>query len=179
VTSDFSWYYEMLDLGYNYRITDIQCALGISQLRKLPVWVARRNEIARRYNDAFSHLQTFTPLKVRHDLFHAYHLYVIRVDNTDANNNRSAVFKRFRDAGIGVNVHYVPVHLHPFYRKRFKTGPGDCPVAENAYECIMSLPIFPGMSDEQVEVLINAVAEEVSSRQNQHHPGSEQLLCLV
>jgi len=167
-TREGTWYYEVVHLGYNYRLTDFQCALGISQLRKLLAWVARRNQIARRYNEAFSHLQTFTPLKVRHDVFHAYHLYVIRVDKTHADNNRSAVFKRLRNAGVGVNVHYVPVHLHPFYKDRFQTGPGDCRIAEKAYECIMSLPIFPAMSDNDVDAVITSVARSTYQGSNEH-----------
>jgi perosamine synthetase len=162
------WFYEMVDLGYNYRITDFQCTLGISQLRKLPVWVARRNQIALRYNKAISDLQTFAPLRVRHDVFHAYHLYVIRIDNRYPYNNRSAVFRRLRDTGIGVNVHYVPVHLHPFYRKHFHTRPGDCPIAEKAYELIMSLPIFPTMSDDDVDAVITSISRSTYQDSNQH-----------
>jgi len=168
-SSDFSWFYEMVDLGYNYRITDFQCALGISQLRKLPVWVARRNQIALRYNEAISDLQTFAPLRVRDDVFHAYHLYIIRVDNKDPDNDRSAVFRRLRYAGIGVNVHYVPVHLHPFYREHFYTRLGDCPIAEKAYECIISLPISPSMSGDDVDAVISSISRSTYQGSNQHY----------
>jgi len=156
-----SWLYEMVDLGYNYRLTDLQCALGMSQLRKLTTWVSRRRKIAHRYDAAFSKITTVHPLGVRSDISHAYHLYVIQLDLTRLNTTREKVFTALRDSGIGVNVHYIPVHLHPFYRKRFGTGPGLCPVAEGAYERILSLPMFPRMTDNDVDVVIAAVGKVV------------------
>lgn len=158
-----SWFYEMTDLGYNYRITDFQCALGQSQLRKLPAWVARRQEIARRYDDAFSPLSYIQLLKPRKEVFHAYHLYVVRLDTAQLNCTRSEIFSALRAEGIGVNVHYIPVHYHPFYRRRFGTGPGLCPVAEAAYEEIISLPIFPRMSDADVEDVVTAIHKVVGA----------------
>ncbi len=152
-----SWFYEMVDLGYNYRLTDIQCALGISQLRKLPAWVARRQKIARRYDAAFAEIPAVRPLGVREDVSHAYHLYVIRLDLAQLRATRADVFAALRAEGIGVNVHYIPVHLHPFYRERFGTGPGICPVAEDAYEHIITLPIFPRMSEDDISDVIAAV----------------------
>jgi len=158
-----SWFYEMADLGYNYRITDIQCALGLSQLRKLTAWVKRRQEIAQRYNIAFAELPTVQPLRVRADVSHAYHLYVIRLDLAQLRATRVEIFAALRAEGIGVNVHYIPVHLHPFYRKRFGTGPGMCPVAEKAYEEIITLPLYPSMSDSDVDDVITAVRKVVSA----------------
>jgi perosamine synthetase len=137
-----SWYYEITDLGFNYRISDFQCALGTSQLRKLPRWLERRRQIAARYDAGFSTHRAICPLRVRSDSCHAYHLYVVRV-----HGNRQDIFRKMRERGIGVNVHYIPVHLHPFYRRQFGTGLGLCPIAEAAYEEILSLPIFPLMSD--------------------------------
>jgi len=154
-----SWYYEMVDLGFNYRITDIQCALGISQLKKLPDFLARRREIASAYDRAFKDLPGLQPLRTRTDVLHAYHLYVIRVDNEKTGGGRKAVFQKLRKGGIGVNVHYLPVHLHPYSPKKFVTGPGLCPVAENAYEEILSLPMFPGMTDEDVENVTRSVGK--------------------
>jgi perosamine synthetase len=151
------WYYEMADLGYNYRLTDLQCALGLSQLRKLKSWVGIRQAIAQCYDAAFADLKTVKPLAVRPDVSHAYHLYVIALDPHLLRVKRDAVFAALRAEGIGVNVHYVPVHLHPFYRNRFGTKPGDCPVAEAVYERILSLPIFPAMTDRDVEDVIVAV----------------------
>jgi len=156
-----SWFYEMVNLGYNYRLTDLQCALGMSQLGKLTAWVSRRQEIARRYDSAFSDMTSVHPLRVQRDVSHPYHLYVIQLDLTQLHTTREKVFTALRDLGIGVNVHYIPVHLHPFYRKHFGTGPGLCPVAESAYERILSLPIFPRMTDNDVDVVIAAVGKVV------------------
>jgi perosamine synthetase len=152
-----SWLYEMADLGYNYRLTDIQCALGMSQLSKLPSWILRRQEIARCYDAAFAELPEVEPLAVRNDLSHAYHLYVVRLNTKDLNRTRFDVFSSLRSEGIGVNVHYIPVHLHPFYQQRFGTGPGLCPIAESAYENLITLPLFPMMNDQDVEKVINRI----------------------
>jgi len=150
-----SWYYEMVTLGYNYRITDIQCAMGICQMKKLPTFLARRREIAKIYDKAFSTSEKITPLAVRSDSLHAYHLYVIGIKG----GYRNQVFKTLREKGIGVNVHYIPPHLHPFYRNHFNTNLGDCPVAEAAYEQILSIPIFPGMTNDDIERVITSVSE--------------------
>jgi perosamine synthetase len=157
-----SWFYEMEDLGYNYRLTDFQCALGLSQLRKLPGWIRRRQEIARRYDEAFAGIPGIEPLAVQPDVSHAYHLYVVRVRSEVVGAERARVFAALRAEGIGVQVHYVPVHLHPFYRERFGTGPGMCPAAEDAYEQIVSLPLFPAMSDSDVQDVIEAVSRVLS-----------------
>ncbi|MDT7947018.1 MAG: UDP-4-amino-4,6-dideoxy-N-acetyl-beta-L-altrosamine transaminase [Thermoflexus sp.] len=158
-----SWFYEMVDLGYNYRITDIQCALGLSQLRKLPAWVKRRQEIAQRYHAAFAEIPAVRPLGVRPEVSHAYHLYVVRLDLTRLRATRAQIFAALRAEGIGVNVHYIPVHLHPFYRKRFGTGPGLCPVAEAAYNEIISLPIFPSMTNEDINDVVQAIRKVIAA----------------
>ena len=142
------WFYEMTDLGYNYRITDIQCALGISQLKKLPEWLEKRNELARQYDEAFVGMD-IRPLKLCKDLFHAYHLYVVRV------KNRNGLFSKLRAEGIGVNVHYIPVHLHPYYKKRF--GDISCPVAEKVFDEILTLPLWPGMNAMAILTIYNRV----------------------
>jgi perosamine synthetase len=147
------WFYEMEDLGYNYRLSDFQCALGTSQLRRLPEWIARRQAIAGRYDAAFQGPGCWQPLGTRPEIGHARHLYVVKAA---AGRNRNALFQAFRELGIGVNVHYIPIHLHPFYRRRFGTGPGLCPRAEEAYTRILSLPIYPRMKDEDVERVIAA-----------------------
>jgi perosamine synthetase len=141
-----TWFYEMVELGFNYRITDIQCALGISQLAKLDGWVARRRQIASVYDQQLESIAGVEPLTVSPHVDHAYHLYVVRITPGGA-VDRSAVFDRMREAGIGVNVHYIPVHLHPYYRENHGTAPGLCPVAEAAYERILSLPMYPGLSE--------------------------------
>ena len=154
-----SWFYEMVDLGYNYRLTDFQCALGISQLRRLPDWVTRRQEIAQHYNTAFEKFFSVQPLGVRDNVSHAYHLYVIRFDPTQLQVTRTEIFVALRAKGIGVNIHYIPVHLHPFYRNQYATGPGLCPIAELAYEQIISLPIFPDMTNQDIKKCITALIE--------------------
>lgn len=151
--------YEMVELGFNYRLTDFQCALGISQLRHLDGWLARRRDLASRYDDALAGLAGVEPLAQRPGADHAYHLYVVQLaDDLD----RDAVFTALRGRGIGANVHYLPVHLHAFYRERFGTGPGLCPVAEAAYERILSLPLFPAMADDDVDRVVDALAEALA-----------------
>ena len=142
-----TWCYEMTDLGYNYRLSDLQCALGISQLRKLPAWSIRRHEIARQYDAAFRNNARVRPLVVRDEVSHAYHLYVVWVNAATA---RDALVSGLRAKGIEANVHYIPVHLHPYYRQRWGGKPGLCPIAEEAYRHIVSLPIFPRMTDADV-----------------------------
>ena len=168
ITTDFreraaqgAFAYEMVDLGFNYRLSDIQCALGLSQLAKLPASVARRQAIARQYDEAFRRRPIVKPLAVRSDVSHAYHLYVIRLELEALTTNRATVFRALRAERIGVNVHYLPVHLHPYYRNNFGTGRGMCPVAEAAYERILSLPMFPAMSDEDVSDVVAAVEKVV------------------
>jgi perosamine synthetase len=160
-----SWFYEMVDLGYNYRLTDLQCALGISQLRKLPEWVKRRQKIAQRYDEAFAEIPCVEPLEVRNDVSHAYHLHMIWLDLAQLQVTRAKVFSALRAEGIGVNVHYIPVHLHPFYRERFGTGLGLCPVAEAAYERLITLPLFAAMSHQDVEDVVEVVRKLIGAYQ--------------
>lgn len=141
------WYYEMAGLGYNYRITDFQCALGSSQLKKLPKWLKKRNSLARVYDVALSGI-TVQPLVHQADCLHAYHLYVVRVPARDK------IFRLLRDNNIGVNVHYVPVHLHPYYREHLGTREGMMPVAEAAYRDILTLPLWAGMDDGDVSRVV-------------------------
>lgn len=157
------WFYEMLELGFNYHVSDIQCALGISQLAKLSESVARRQAIAAKYDAALADMPAVTPLAVREQVSHAYHLYVVRLELEQLRVDRGKVFDALRAEGMGVNVHYIPVHLHPFYRKHFGTAPGDFPVAEAAYERIISLPMFPGMSDKDSDDVLRAVAKVTES----------------
>jgi perosamine synthetase len=151
-----SWFYEMTELGYNYRMTDFQCALGISQLKKLPGFLERRREIAKQYDKAFASMPEITPIAVRRNVLHAYHLYVVKIDFKTLGIDRTTFFINLSEKGIAVNVHYIPVHLQPFYRKRFGTLPGLCPVAEAAYERLITLPMFPQMSDNDVTDVIAA-----------------------
>lgn len=157
-----SWFYEMADLGYNYRLSDLQCALGLSQLRKLDQWLARRRAIAAEYDAGFRELSAVRPLAVLPEAEHAYHLYVIRLQLKQLRATRAEVFAALRAEGIGVNVHYIPVHLHPYYREHQGTAAGLCPRAEAAYERILSLPMFPRMTDRDVQDVIEAVHKVVA-----------------
>lgn len=154
-----TWYYEVVDLGFNYRLTDFQCALARNQLSKLDRWLERRRRIAGSYDEAFQELETVRPLAVSPEVEHAYHLYVVALDLDNLAVGRTQIFVALRAEGIGVNVHYIPVHLHPYYKQRLGTGPGLCPVAEDAYERIISLPIFPKMTDSDIESVIEAVGK--------------------
>jgi perosamine synthetase len=162
-----SWLYEMVDLGYNYRLSDIQCALGLTQIAKLPGWLARRRVIAHRYDLAFAPLPGVHTLRVGKDIQHGYHLYVVELDLDRFNVDRQRIFAALRAEGIGVNVHYLPVHLHPFYREALGTRPGMCPSAESAYEKILSLPLFPAMSDNDVDDVIEAMWKVTSAYANE------------
>jgi perosamine synthetase len=154
-----SWFYEMVGLGYNYRLSDLQCALGLSQLSKLDASAEKRRGIATHYIEGLSEIQGVEPLAIRADVEHAFHLFVIRLIDERLASQRGEIFAALRAEGIGVNVHYVPVHLHPFYKERFETGPGLCPVAEAEYSRILSLPIFPAMTETDIGDVINAVAK--------------------
>jgi perosamine synthetase len=155
-----TWFYEMVELGYNYRLSDLHSALGLSQLAKLPGWVERRRQLARRYDRALVDLPEARPLAVRPGVEHAYHLYVVRI--AGGRERRDAVHQGLRRRGIGANVHYVPVHLHPFYRRRFGTGPGLCPVSEAAFGAILTLPLFPTMTDGDGDRVVGALAEALA-----------------
>lgn len=147
-----AWYYEQLDLGFNYRITDIQCALGISQMKKLDKFVARRKEIANKYNQAFRDVQNIILPKQSNNCNSSWHLYVIQILNKD----RKQVFDKLKQLGIGVNVHYIPVYKHPYYQNNGynKTA---CANAENYYKHAISIPIFPKMTDKEVDYVINEI----------------------
>lgn len=157
-----AWFYEMVTLGYNYRLTDIQCALGLSQMDKLDGWLARRREIAKRYDRAFAKLPEVITPTVREERVSAWHLYVICLDlSKRLRVGRADVFAALRAENIGVNVHYIPVHLHPYYRKQLGYKRGDYPIAEAAYDQLITLPIFPRMTDDDVQDVITAVRKVV------------------
>jgi UDP-4-amino-4,6-dideoxy-N-acetyl-beta-L-altrosamine transaminase len=145
------WYYEMQELGYNYRLTDFQAALGISQLKRLDSSLNRRNEIAKRYNEAFKNSSIITP-KVECDVYHAYHLYVIQVEK------RLELYNYLRGKNIFSQVHYIPVHALPYYQKQ-GWRKGDFPVAENLYSKCLSLPMYPTLTEEEQEYVIKTVLE--------------------
>lgn len=156
-----AWYYEIHNPGYNFRITDFQCALGISQMKKLDRFIQRRKEIATRYNEAFAEIgKIITPVE-KADVKAAYHIYVIQLRTERLKSSRKEIFEALRSENIGVNVHYIPVHLHPYYQKKFGYKEGDYSKAERYYEKAITLPIFPKMSDEDVEDVIEAVKRAI------------------
>jgi UDP-4-amino-4,6-dideoxy-N-acetyl-beta-L-altrosamine transaminase len=152
------WYYEQHDLGFNYRLTDLQCALGLSQLTRLHQFVARRRVIARRYDAAFAGVPGVEPLAVPADSIGSYHLYVIRVDAA----RRRPIFEALREADIGVNVHYLPVYRHPYYR-RHGFAEVELPQAERYYAEAISIPMYPGLSDAEQDRVIESVKAQVES----------------
>lgn len=151
------WHYEMVLLGFNYRLPDLACALGIQQLERLDANLARRREIAAHYTVAFREVPGVIPPAVRPEANPAWHLYPIRLDLEKLTADRGEVFRALRAENIGVNVHYIPVHLHPYYRQRFGYRGGEFPIAESAYERLTSLPMFHGMSDQDADDVIEAV----------------------
>ncbi|MFC2075736.1 UDP-4-amino-4,6-dideoxy-N-acetyl-beta-L-altrosamine transaminase [candidate division KSB1 bacterium] len=151
------WYYEMQQIGYNYRITDFQCALGLVQLERLDNFIARRRDIVARYNSAFSELPGLEIPSAEGDARIAWHIYVVRLNLKKLTVDRRTVFEALRHAGLGVQVHFIPVHLQPYYRDRFGFQRGDFPVAEEFYQRVITLPLFPRMSDEDVEFVIETV----------------------
>lgn len=155
--ADGPWYYEQIELGYNYRITDLQAALGLSQMKRLDAYVARRHELAARYDQLLANLPLQRPVR-EHGNLSGLHLYVVVLNDV---SRRRAVFEALRAAGIGVNVHYIPVHLQPYYREMgFK--PGDFPAAEAYYAGAISLPMFAKLTDEQQDVVVHALADALA-----------------
>ena len=151
------WYYEMTELGYNYRLSDIGCALGLSQLHRLTDNLKRRREIAGYYTEALAELPGIvTPIE-RPETKSAWHLYPVRIQLDRFGSGRKELFQALRAENIEVNVHYIPVHLHPYYRRRFGYQDGEYPMAEAAYESLISLPLFPGMLDQDAQDVIQAM----------------------
>jgi perosamine synthetase len=159
------WFYEMVALGYNYRLPDINCALGVTQLAKLEGWLARRRAIASQYNEAFADLAEVCPLTGRPDRESGWHIYPIMLDLARLRVDRARVFAALRAENIGVNVHYIPVYWHPHYAERGYMR-GLCPVAEEAYERLVTLPLFPAMTDMDVDDVIKAVHKVVRVYRN-------------
>jgi perosamine synthetase len=153
------WHYEMVLLGFNYRLTDIACALGLTQMKKVEANLARRRQIAARYSAAFHNMSGVLSPRTRQHVNPAWHLYPIRLNLGRLSAGRGEVFRALRAENIGVNVHYVPVHRHPYYRDRFGYKGGEYPVAEAAYERLISLPMFHGMTDDDVEDVIRALCK--------------------
>lgn len=156
------WYYEMQHLGYNYRITDFQCALGISQFKKINRFVKRRRDIVKKYNKAFDQSKEITIPYEKPDVKSSYHLYMIQLDFEMLKVNRRKIFDALRAENIGVHVHYIPVHLQPYYKQMFGYKKGDYPNAEEFYSNALTLPLFPKMKDSDVDDVINALDKVIN-----------------
>jgi UDP-4-amino-4,6-dideoxy-N-acetyl-beta-L-altrosamine transaminase len=164
--SEGPWYYEQTDLGFNYRLTDIQAALGLSQLQRLDQYVAKRKSLASRYDALLADLPVVTPF-VHADADSAWHLYVIKLRLEEIRSSHRRVFERMRAGGIGVNVHYIPVYRQPYYRQ-YGYSPLDYPESESYYSSAITLPLYPRLSEEEqhrvVDILRDAVATHAEAR---------------
>jgi UDP-4-amino-4,6-dideoxy-N-acetyl-beta-L-altrosamine transaminase len=151
------WYYEMHELGYNYRITDIQAALGVSQLKKLERFCTRRREIVTMYNQGLKCLPWLVTPVEREGVRSCFHLYVVQIDFQVIGKTRAEVMKELVVQGVGTQVHYIPVHTQPWYKKTYGYNTGDFPVAEAYYDKALSLPLYPGMTEADVQNVISAI----------------------
>ena len=173
-TKQGSWYYEVADLGFKYNMTDIQAAMGIHQLRKLDRMNARRIEIAAKYNAAFAKIPELEIPTLGEERTHVYHLYPIQISGLRI--DRSVFINELKKANIGTSVHFIPLHRHPFYQKRYGYRIGDFPMAEKIYSGLVSLPLYPRMTDDDVQYVIEAVTHIV--RKNRGKPRAIQLRAL-
>lgn len=160
-TGTGSWYYEVLSAGYKYNFTDIQAALGIHQLRRVDGFNRTRQRYAGLYDDAFADVQEFETPIIHSDRTHVYHLYVIRLNLDRLVIDRPQFIEALKSLNIGTSVHFIPVHLHPFYRERFGYQTGSLPYAERIYNRIISLPLYPRMTETDVKDVIEAVRHVV------------------
>ncbi len=155
--SEGPWYYQQIDLGFNYRMNDIQAALGLEQIKRINDYIKRRNVIAERYNYAFKDLPLTRQLK-KSGMISAYHLYVITLNKNFSSKDHLKIFNKLRNKKIGVNLHYIPVHTQPYYKKiGFKKG--DFPVAESYYNRAISLPIYPTLTKKDQNRVIESFKE--------------------
>ena len=160
------WYYEMRQLGLNFRFTDIQAALGFSQLKKIEKFIERRREIVEIYNKAFANLPVILPFEPENTKS-AWHLYPIRLKLEKLKVTRRKIFEELQKAGLGVQVHYIPIHLQPYYMKTFGTKAADFPIAEKAYQEEISLPLYPKMTNSQINYVIKTFTKILKKNQIQ------------
>jgi UDP-4-amino-4,6-dideoxy-N-acetyl-beta-L-altrosamine transaminase len=157
--ADGAWYYQQIDLGYNYRMTDIQAALGVSQMSRLDEFVAKRHAIAARYDELLKYLPVITPVRSPEG-YSGMHLYVIRLKLDEIGRTHREVFEALREQGIGVNLHYIPVYRQPWYEK-MGFEPGYCPEAEQYYKEAISIPMYPGLTEALQEQVVDAIRKAV------------------
>ena len=160
-TAEGSWYYEIIAPGYKYNMTDIAAAMGLAQLRKIEKMWKRRKEIAARYTEAFSQFPELEVPTVRPDVEHAWHLYILRLNLDRLRISRNQFIEELKARNIGTSVHFIPLHLHPYYRQTYGYKPEDFPVAYREYQRVISLPIYSRMTDRDVEDVVEAVVEVV------------------
>ncbi len=153
------WYYEVEEAGYKYNLTDLQAAIGLVQLSKCDAHSKARRRIAERYTRAFEGVPGLETPRVREDCTPSWHLYVLRLDPDQLRIGRDSFIEALRGRGIGTSVHFIPLHLHPFYRRTYRYKPGQFPQAERVYARCVSLPIFPTMTDREIDRVIQVVAE--------------------
>tara|TARA_B110001452_G_C15236833_1_gene428243 strand:+ start:1068 stop:2228 length:1161 start_codon:yes stop_codon:yes gene_type:complete len=157
VSSDGPWYYEQISLGWNYRMTELQAALGLNQMSRINSFIEKRHQIAKRYNSELKHLPITLPAQ-SDKIFSSFHLYIIRLKLDEIKKSHKDIFEELRQEGLGVNLHYIPVYRHPFYKKQgFKAQ--YCPEAEKYYQEAISIPIYFGLSDEQQGEVINIISK--------------------
>ena len=161
-TAEGSWYYEILYAGYKYNMTDIQASLGIHQLNKLEKFLSIRQKYAQRYSSAFADVSEIKTPPVNHHVRHAWHLYVIRLNSASLSIDRKQFIEALKAENIGSSVHFIPLHLHPYYKKKYGYKQGDYPNSEQVYSRVISLPLFPKMADADLEDVIKAVKKVVS-----------------
>ena len=161
------WYYEMIDLGYNYRMTDIQAALGTSQLKKLEYFIQRRTALAERYLALLKHPAIQHPTIQKPSTLHrstsAWHIYVIEIKSDNPLIQRDLLFSQLKDKNIGVQVHYIPIHLHPYFKK-LGFHQGDFPLAENYYKNAITIPLYPKMDEKTQNYVIETLLELLSKK---------------
>ena len=156
-----SWYYEQITLGFNYRMNELQAALGLSQLKRLDQYVAERNRLAKWYDDNLIHPNIITPIQLP-ECYSSFHLYIVRLTLLPGNKTSSAIFERMKERGIGVQKHYIPIYTQPYFRTK-STTIIEYPQADKYYETALTLPLFPGLTESEQEKVRDALKEELNA----------------
>jgi len=160
-TKEGSWYYEVIDAGYKYNMTDIQAALGLAQLSKVEWMCKRRSEIAEKYTESFQEYHEISLPAVKPDRKSAWHLYTLRLDPGLFSGGRDRFIEELKGRGVSTSVHFIPLYRHPYYRNTYGYDPGDFPISEKIFERTVSLPLYPGMADEEIAWVTRSVADVI------------------